>query len=80
MLVLTRGELPPPWIRLAFLPVALSATAGGWLVLSRTTAEIAAGRVEAATAASEMTDGEHATAAPTIERLHRRAGVRPALP
>ncbi len=70
VLVLTGGELPPPWIRLAFLPVALSATAGSSLVLARTTAEVLLAGVEAATAAGEMTDGERAAAIATIEHLH----------
>ena len=70
MLVLTGGELPPPWIRLAFLPIALSATVGGSLVLTRTTAESLLAGVEAATAAGEMTDGERAAAVATIEHLH----------
>ena len=70
VLVLTGGELPPPWIRLAFLPIALPATVGGSLVLTRTTAEALQAGVDAAAAAGEMTDGEHAAAVATIEHLH----------
>lgn len=70
VLVLTDGELPPPWIRLAFLPVALSATVGCSMVLTSATAEELLAGVDAATSAGEMTDGERAAAVATIEHLH----------
>ncbi len=70
VLVLTGGEPPPPWIRLAFLPVALPATARCSLVVARSTAEELLAGVEAATGAGEMTDDERAAAVATIGHLH----------
>ena len=48
VLVLTDGEVPPPWIRLAFLPVELSRTAGAELVVRRSSVEELAAAVDAA--------------------------------
>jgi hypothetical protein len=73
VLLLTGGELPPPWIRLAFLPVAIADTAGAVLVVRRTTpAELVAG-VEEAHALGELTDDEHLSVLTVIDQ-HLPAG------
>lgn len=70
VLVLTGGQLPPPYVRLAFLPLELAATAGTQLVVRRTTvAELVAG-VEAAYAAGEATDDERRALLIAIEQRH----------
>lgn len=70
VLVLTDGELPPPWIRLAFLPVPLAATAGTRLVLRRTTVADLITGVESAHASGELTDDQRRTALQSIEQRH----------
>ena len=70
VLVLTDGELPPPWIRLAFLPVPLAATAGTRLVLRRTTVPDLIAGVESAFASGELTDDQRRTALQSIEQRH----------
>lgn len=68
VLLLTGGELPPPWIRLAFLPVAMADTAGAALVIRRTTpAELVAG-VEEAYALGELTDDERRSVLTVIDQ------------
>jgi hypothetical protein len=70
ILVLHEGELPPPWIRLAFLPVDLAPTAGSTLVLRRTTPEELATGVEAAHLRGEITAAEREALLLTIDQ-HR---------
>lgn len=70
VLVRTGGALPPPYVRLAFLPVELAATAGADLLVRRTTvAELVAG-VEAAYARAEITDDDRRALLITIEQRH----------
>jgi len=70
VLVLTNGSLPPPWVRLAFLPVDLRSSAGNRLVLRRTTVPDLLAGVDAAYAAGELTDDERRTAVTSIEQRH----------
>ncbi len=70
VLVLTDGELPPPWVRLAFLPVALDTTAALTLVVRRTTVGNLIAGVERAYSAGELTDSERSTALTSIEQRH----------
>jgi hypothetical protein len=70
VLVLTGGELPPPWVRLAFLPVPIAATAGATLTVRRTTvAELVAG-VDDAYARGEVTDQERQAVIVAIDQRH----------
>lgn len=70
VLVRTGGELPPPFVRLAFLPIELAETAGAHLTVRRTTvAELVAG-VERAYAAGEVGDDERRALLLTIEQRH----------
>jgi hypothetical protein len=68
--LLTDGELPPPWIRLCFLPLALTAGAGATLVLRRTTVEDLVAGVERSAAEGAITDNERVAALTAIEHLH----------
>jgi hypothetical protein len=70
VLVLTDGSLPPPWVRLAFLPVELASTGGAQLVLRRSTVPDLLAGVDAAHAAGELTDDERRTAITSIEQRH----------
>lgn len=70
ILVLTDGELPPPWVRLAFLPIDLTATADSALTVRRTTvAELLEG-VDRAYARGEITDQERQALVVTIDQRH----------
>lgn len=70
VLVRTGGELPPPYVRLAFLPIALAATAGGRLVVHQTTvADLLAG-IEAAHADGQVTDRERQALLASVEQRH----------
>lgn len=70
VLVLSGGQLPPPYVRLAFLPIELAATAGCDLTVRRTTvAELVAG-VEAAHARGEIGDDERRGLLIGIEQRH----------
>lgn len=70
VLVLTDGELPPPWVRLAFVPLPLEATAGTRMVLRRTSVQELLAGVEAAFVAGEMTDQQRQVAIRTIDQRH----------
>lgn len=70
VLVLTDGSLPPPWVRLGFLPVELASTATTRLVLRRSTVPDLLAGVDAAHAAGELTDDERRTAITSIEQRH----------
>jgi hypothetical protein len=70
ILVLDDGELPPRWIRLAFLSIDLVRTVGATLVLRRTTFEDLADGVEAARARNEITAAERDGLLLTIDQ-HR---------
>jgi hypothetical protein len=70
VLVRTEGELPPPWVRLAFVPLAVSATAGATLVIRRTTvAELRSG-VDQAYALGEISDQERLAVLLSIDQRH----------
>lgn len=70
VLVLTGGQLPPPYVRVAFLPMELAETAGARLTVRRTSvAELVAG-VEQAFAAGEVTDDERRALLIGIEQRH----------
>ena len=70
VLVRTGGELPPPYVRLAFLPIELAATAGTDLLVRRTTvAELVAG-VEAAHGRGEISDDDRRALLISIEQRH----------
>ncbi|MCB0971359.1 MAG: hypothetical protein KDA97_07565 [Acidimicrobiales bacterium] len=70
VLVRTGGQLPPPHVRLAFLPLEIAATAGTCLTVRRTTvAELVAG-IEAAFARGEVTDDERRAVLVGIEQRH----------
>ncbi len=70
VLVLTGGELPPHYVRLAFVPADQTGMAGGRLVVRRTTvAELMAG-VESAFAAGEITDKDRRALLSSIEQRH----------
>lgn len=70
VLLLTDGSLPPPWIRLCFLRMALTAGAGATLVLRRTTVEDLVAGVERSAAEGAITDNERVAALTAIEHLH----------
>lgn len=70
VLVRTGGQLPPPYVRLAFLPLELAATSGTDLVVRRTTvAELVAG-VESAHARGDVTDDDRRALLTSIEQRH----------
>lgn len=70
VLVRTGGQLPPPYVRLAFLPIELAETAGARLAVRRTSvAELVAG-VEAAHGRQEVSDDERRTLLLGIEQRH----------
>lgn len=73
VLVLTDGELPPPYVRLAFLPVPLGDTAGITLVVRRTTVTELLHALDDAYERGEVTDRERQAVTMTIEQRHPRA-------
>lgn len=70
ILVLTDGELPPPWVRLAFLPIEVTATAGSVLTVRRTTVVELLEAVDRAYARGEITDQERQALVVTIDQRH----------
>lgn len=70
VLVLTGGELPPPHVRLAFLPVELAATAGTCLTVRRTSVADLVHGAEAAHARGEIDDDERRSLLIAIEQRH----------
>lgn len=74
VLLLTDGALPERWVRLAFVPVPLVATAGASLRLRRTTVDDLVAGVEQATLDGVMTDAERSTVLTTIDQLHPQQG------
>lgn len=70
VMLLEHGALPPPWVRLAFLPVALADTAGSTLHVADSTVERLRAGIESAHAAGELTDDERITALRTLEHRH----------
>ncbi len=70
ILVLTEGEPPPPWVRLAFLPVPIESTAGQTLrIVTTTVPELLAG-VDEAYGRGEVTDEERRALIVSIEQRH----------
>ncbi|MFN7149196.1 MAG: hypothetical protein ACK4V6_06920, partial [Microthrixaceae bacterium] len=72
VLLLTDGELPERWVRLAFLPLELAATGGATLALRRVAPEELVDGVERAHADGAIGDDERTAALTTIEHLHPR--------
>lgn len=70
VLVTTGGELPPPWVRLAFLPVPVDETADHTLVVRRTTRDRLTAAVEAAHAAGDVSDDERRALLVSIDQHH----------
>lgn len=70
VLVLTDGALPPPWVRLAFLPVTIESTAGATLTLRRTTVLKLLAALDDAYGRGEITDQERLAITMTIEQRH----------
>ena len=74
VLLLTDGEPPPPWVRLAFLPLPIRATEGTRLVVRRTAVEELRAGVERAHAAGAVGDDERRALLTSIEQLHPTGG------
>lgn len=72
VLILTHGELPPPWIRLAFLPVDLAQTAGSTLVVRRTTLDELLAGIDASYEAGEIGDDERRALVIAVEQRRPR--------
>jgi hypothetical protein len=70
VLVTTRGQLPPPWVRLAFLPLTIASTTGCELVISQTTVDALRHGVERAFADGEITDADRRALLASIEQRH----------
>jgi hypothetical protein len=70
VLVLTGGQLPPRYVRLAFLPVELAETAGCELTVRQTTVAGLVAGAEQAYAAGEITDDQRRTLLIAIEQRH----------
>ena len=70
VLVLTEGELPPRWIRLAFLPVELGAAAGTALVVRRTTVLELVDGADQAMIAGAIGEDEHRSMLISIEQRY----------
>jgi hypothetical protein len=73
VLLLDGGQLPEPWVRLAFLPVPLAGTAGTTMQLRRTTVDELLEGIEGAVDEGAMTAAERASALTAVEHLHPRA-------
>ena len=70
VLVLSDGELPPRYLRLAFLPVRLAATAGHTLSVVRSTRTELIDGVEAGFADGSLTDRQRRHLIVAIEQRH----------
>lgn len=70
VLVLTGGELPPPYVRLAFLPLPIGATAGTTLAVVRTDVPELVMAVDDALEREEIDEVEHRGLLTTIEQRH----------
>lgn len=70
VLVLTGGELPPPYVRLAFLPVPVTGTAGTTLAVVRTDVPELVMAVDDALEREEIDEDEHRALLTTIEQRH----------
>lgn len=70
VLVFSGGELPPDYVRLAFLEVDIAGTAATTLVVRRVGVEELRSGVEVAHARGELTDGQRRSLLLTIEQRH----------
>jgi hypothetical protein len=70
VLVLTGGELPPAWVRLAFLPVPVAATGDLALTVARTSVTELIGGLDDAYARGEVTDQERQAVIVAISQRH----------
>lgn len=70
VLVITAGELPPPYVRLAFLPVDVGGTAGTTLAVVRTDVPDLVMAVDDALEREEIDETEHGALLTTIEQRH----------
>ena len=70
VLVLTGGELPPPYVRLAFLPLDVGGTAGTTLAVVRTDLPDLVMAVDDALEREEIDDAEHQALLTSIEQRH----------
>jgi hypothetical protein len=70
VLVLTGGELPPSYVRLAFLPVGVAGTAGTTLAVVRTDRPDLVLAVDDALERGEIDEDEHRALLTTIEQRH----------
>lgn len=70
VLVRTDGELPPHYVRLAFLPLRIEDTDGTVLVIRRAGVDELVAGVEVAHARGEVTDVEREAMLVTIEQRH----------
>ena len=70
VLVITGGELPPPYVRLAFLPVDVAGTAGTTLAVVRTDVADLVMAVDDALEREEIDQTEHGALLTTIEQRH----------
>ena len=70
VLVLSEGELPPPYLRLAFLPMPLAATAGHTLSVVRSGRGELIDGVEAGFADGSLTDRQRRHLIVAIEQRH----------
>lgn len=70
VLLTTGGELPPAYLRLAFLAVAVSDTEGCDLVVSRHDRHELLAAVDGGHAQGAISDAEHRSLATTIEQRH----------
>jgi hypothetical protein len=73
VLLLDDGQVPEPWVRLAFLPVTLATTAGTTLQLQRTTVDELVEGIERAAADGAMSSAERTGALTAVEHLHPQA-------
>ncbi len=70
VLVLTDGELPPPYVRLAFLPADPADLMGTTLTIGTTTVEDLVTGAEAAHERGEITDDERVALLTAIDQRH----------
>lgn len=70
VLVLTGGELPPPHVRLAFLPVGVSGTAGTTLAVVRTDVPDLVMAVDDALEREEIDEDQHRALLTAIDQRH----------
>jgi hypothetical protein len=68
--VLPGGELPPHYLRLAFLPVPVEETAGTTLAVVRTDVPDLVTAVDDALEREEITEAEHRSLLTAIEQRH----------